>query len=199
MGNCSPKGVAKANDPNFIRIMIDSGSIMELEGPKLAGEVLREFPGYGIFGQGHVFSPLLGHEQLHCGQFFYLLPLANEDIRETPMNEAEQAKKTLTGRVGSVVEVLHPPEKGVWRVKLAIDTKQLEGILSEDGDFEYLIEQIRLAATSASGKTKREKMRSGKSGVVDWKAVLKNQQNRVRLQGLCTSRTSQERTANEAL
>nr|XP_043606411.1 uncharacterized protein LOC122578503 [Erigeron canadensis] len=55
--------------------------------------------------------------------------------------------KNLSDKSG--FEVLPPPRKGVWKVKLVINTKQLEEILSEDGNTEALIEQMRAAAASS--------------------------------------------------
>lgn len=49
---------------------------------------------------------------------------------------------------GSGFEVLPPPRKGVWKVKLVINTKQLEEILSEEVNTEALIEQMRAAVGS---------------------------------------------------
>ncbi|KAJ6426427.1 hypothetical protein OIU84_022102 [Salix udensis] len=77
MGNCSLKGVVE-DCPHNIRILTDYGDIVEFKGPKLAKDVLHEYPGYSIFRQGHASSPLSTHEYLLGGQFYYLLPLQNE-------------------------------------------------------------------------------------------------------------------------
>ncbi|GMP96704.1 hypothetical protein CsSME_00045229 [Camellia sinensis var. sinensis] len=177
MGNCSAKGVAVAEcpNPNSIRIMTDSGSIIEFEGPKFVGEVISGFPGYGIFGQGHISSRLLDHEQLRGGRFYYLLPLGETTLahhREEARGLNKESVRTahpldvITNmKNGLAVEVLPPPQKGVWRVKLVIDTKQLEEILSEEVNTEALIEQMRLAATSSSVTPKRTKIGCGQGGV----------------------------------
>uniref|UniRef100_A0A7N2QYW3 Uncharacterized protein n=1 Tax=Quercus lobata TaxID=97700 RepID=A0A7N2QYW3_QUELO len=47
-------------------------------------------------------------------------------------------------------EVLPAVGDGVWRVKLVIDTKQLEEILSEQVNTEALIEKMRMVASCAS-------------------------------------------------
>ncbi|XAR70158.1 hypothetical protein NMG60_11026928 [Bertholletia excelsa] len=194
MGNCSPKGISVAKGPISIRIMTDAGNIVEYECPKLAREVLRDFPGYGIFGQGRVSSPLLDHEELHGGRFYYLLPLEEatpaqqtEKARSPDKEPHEQAPniktepermstsaaaKIVNGlKSGSGVEVLLPPQKGVWRVKLVIDTKQLEEILSGQANTEALIEQMRLVASSASVTPRRTRISWGQWGV-NWKPVL---------------------------
>ncbi|KAJ4831679.1 hypothetical protein Tsubulata_051590 [Turnera subulata] len=75
MGNCSFKGVT-TEFQNTIRLLTDYGGIIELKGPKLAKDVLHEFPGYGIFREGHASSsPLSNQEYLIGGAFYYLLPL----------------------------------------------------------------------------------------------------------------------------
>lgn len=162
MGNCSQKGITVTEKhPNLIRIMMDSGRILELEGPKFAREVIDDFPGYGIFGQGHMAHPLLDLEQLIDGQFYYLLPLGKprelssvgtvneaEPVRMSSSKAMELVTKNLTN--GSGVEVLAPPRKGVWKVKLVIGTKQLEEILSEQLNTEALIEQMRMAVKAST-------------------------------------------------
>ncbi|XP_028783335.1 vacuolar-sorting receptor 3 [Neltuma alba] len=51
---------------------------------------------------------------------------------------------------GSALEVLLSARNGVWKVKLVIDTKQLEEILSEQVNTEALIEKMRMAASATS-------------------------------------------------
>ncbi|KAF4389441.1 hypothetical protein G4B88_006500, partial [Cannabis sativa] len=122
MGNCSPKSCTSStnvscdkNSPkknsSSIRVLKDSGSILEFKSPKLAYEVLNSHPGYGIFKQGHGSSPF--------------------------------------GNSG-MMQVLPSGGNGVWKVKLMIDTKQLEEILSEQGNTEALIERMRMVASSSS-------------------------------------------------
>ncbi|KAL6986434.1 hypothetical protein U1Q18_019795 [Sarracenia purpurea var. burkii] len=171
MGNCSLKGSSAVEAPNSIRIITDFGGIIQLQAPKFVGEVLGDFPGHGIFRRGHgVSAPLLHHEKLLGGRFYYLLPL--EDGAGSRSKEV--AKEPEPGRMSSsataaaaaldvinnlsAVKVLPPPEKGVWKVKLVIDTKQLGEILSEEGNTEALIEQMRLAASSAGVTPKRTKI-----------------------------------------
>jgi len=47
---------------------------------------------------------------------------------------------------GSALEVLPKAKNGVWRVKLLIDPRQLEEILSKQVNTEALIEKMRMAA-----------------------------------------------------
>ena len=56
---------------------------------------------------------------------------------------------------GSTLEVLPMVGDRVWRVKLVIDTKQLEEILSEQVNIEALIEKMRMVASSGSLTPKR--------------------------------------------
>ena len=51
---------------------------------------------------------------------------------------------------GSALEVFPSVRDGVWRVKLVIDTRQLERILSEQVNTEALIEKMRIAAAATS-------------------------------------------------
>ncbi|KAH7513718.1 uncharacterized protein LOC107429808 [Ziziphus jujuba] len=172
MGNCSLKGVSD-DCSNSIRVLTDSGSIIEFNGPKLAGEVLNDYPGYGIFLQCKASSPLPSHERLVSGKSYYLLPLGNKNMlcsdgvsqsleaewmKNVNAAEPETAKKSSSAASefveslsnGPALEVLPSGGDGVWKVKLMIDTKQLEEIFSEQGNTEALIERMRMVASSAS-------------------------------------------------
>jgi hypothetical protein len=74
---------------------------------------------------------------------------------------------------GSALEVLPSAKNGVWKVKLMIDTRQLEEILSEEVNIEALIEKMRMAATtySISSPTRSRTMSTWKMG---WKPTLFN-------------------------
>lgn len=210
MGNCSLKGVVTAKSTqNSIRIMMDSGNILKLEGPKLVQEVVNDFPGYGIFRQGRITKPLSDQEQLLRGHTYYLLPLGEEkkargtdevyDLDAKCLNEVEPVRISSAAldlvtnlANGSGLEVLPPPQKGVWRVKLVINTKQLEEILSEEVNTEALIEQMRMAAASGNVTPRRTKSYWG----VSLKPILCNvfkvpvdhhQQNEVEPLDLCIS------------
>uniref|UniRef100_A0A7N2KUW5 Uncharacterized protein n=1 Tax=Quercus lobata TaxID=97700 RepID=A0A7N2KUW5_QUELO len=71
---------------------------------------------------------------------------------------------------GSALEVLPTVGDGVWRVKLVIDTKQLEEILSKQVNTKALIEKMRMVASSASITPKRTESAWGMS----WKPTLLN-------------------------
>ncbi|XP_010267590.1 PREDICTED: uncharacterized protein LOC104604776 [Nelumbo nucifera] len=175
MGNCSLKGVVTGKGNDVIRIMTDSGGIMEMEGPVLVRTVISDYPGYGIFRQGHISSPLLHLDLLVNGHLYYLLPL--RETRAPSSKITKELDSGLTNRVSSLrlssgtvsdlvmnstttepaLEVLPSPGKGVWKVKLVIDTKQLEEILSEQVNTEALIEKMRTVASSANATPKRTK------------------------------------------
>ncbi|KAL8141571.1 hypothetical protein V2J09_014603 [Rumex salicifolius] len=133
MGNCSQKSSATIKPSTRIRILTETGRIMEFEGPKLAHEVLDDFPGYGIFRRGQAALPLFDDEQLHGGQLYFLLPFglsASTSVTSAP------APPLVAGG-------------GVWRVKLAISAEELKGILSEGANAEALIGRMRVAAVGA--------------------------------------------------
>ena len=77
MGNCSPKGVTLVCQ-NSIRILMDSGVVLDFNGPIKSREILDNQPGYGIFQQGQASSPLQDLECLISGRLYYLLPLSKE-------------------------------------------------------------------------------------------------------------------------
>ncbi|KAI3812818.1 hypothetical protein L1987_17530 [Smallanthus sonchifolius] len=159
MGTCAFKGFDACLDP--IRVMTPSGHVLEFNGPKLVSEVLNDFPKHGLFKKDQLLSPLDHRELLLGGQFYYLFPLALEEKSEAePVRAEAEPVRISTSTValqlvtknlsdGSGFEVLPPPRKGVWKVKLVINTKQLEEILSEEVNTEALIEQMRVAATSS--------------------------------------------------
>ncbi|KAK4844488.1 hypothetical protein QYF36_020850 [Acer negundo] len=211
MGNCSLKGTADGC-PNSVRVLTDSGTILEFKSPKLAGEVLESYPGYGIFPRGHASSPLADHERLISGRFYYLLPMEKEEKKEEEKEKEKERENVVCESVfrkqvkrveaeekldvkwvekieppkmssadfvdslgdssgsGSALEVLPSQGNGVWRVKLVINTRQLEEILSEQVNTEALIEKMRMAASSASLTPRRSKT----SWVVGWKPVFSN-------------------------
>ncbi|EXC24697.1 hypothetical protein L484_003139 [Morus notabilis] len=192
MGNCSPKGVSGDNSLNSIRILTDSGTILEFKGPKLASEVLNSYPNCGIYLQGHRSSPVANNERLLGGKSYYLLPLRKGEnmfcdksfvanTMEAEYVAAEAASKKMSHKAtefveslanGSALEVLPSGGDGVWRVKLMIGTKQLEEILSEQGNTEALIETMRMAASGSASLTPRH----SKSG---WRSNLSSLFNKV--------------------
>nr|POF09509.1 putative protein phosphatase 2c 55 [Quercus suber] len=77
MGNCSLKGVTGVCH-NSIRVLTDSGAVLDFKGPIKARDILNDHPGYGIFRQGQASSPLQDLECLISGRLYYLLPLSKE-------------------------------------------------------------------------------------------------------------------------
>ncbi|XP_056174092.1 uncharacterized protein LOC130139995 [Syzygium oleosum] len=195
MGNCSLKGDAGKSPPkksgNF-RVLTDAGVIVEFQGPKIVQDVLDHYPGYGLFRQGCASSRLPCDERLAGGKMYYLLPLRKEQGQERDMEVGREleAKEDVSpaglegrslgagldlvekfaGGLGPAMEVLPRDGNGMWKVKLAMDTKQLEEILSQQVNVEALIEQMRMAASSASLPPKRAKG----SWAVGWKPALSN-------------------------
>ncbi|XP_058103344.1 uncharacterized protein LOC131246894 [Magnolia sinica] len=171
MGNCMAGDVGG----DVVRIMTDSGGIIELEGPIQVRTVVIDFPGYGIFRQGNVSTPLSGHDQLLNGRLYYLLPVDMMRIGSNAevMEESDAGSETLTGSsrlssgtasdlltnltVGPALEVLPSPGNGVWKVKLVINTDQLAEILSEQSNTQALIERMRTAASTSGATPKRDK------------------------------------------
>ncbi|XP_050230080.1 uncharacterized protein LOC126679170 [Mercurialis annua] len=88
---------------------------------------------------------------------------------------AEFPDRSDTGEalVGPAMEVLRSKQSdGVWKVKLVISSKQLEEILSEQGNTEALIEKMRMAAASSATIAPRK---SKSSWGVPWKhSILSN-------------------------
>ncbi|KAJ0105584.1 hypothetical protein Patl1_17499 [Pistacia atlantica] len=145
MGNCSFKGIADGF-PNSIRVLTDSGTILELKSPKLAREVLENYPGYGIFPRGHGSSPLAAHERLVSGQFYYLLPLEKQQKQQVQVAEKLDVKW---------VEQMEPP-----KMSSADFVDSLAKVNTE-----ALIEKMRMAASSASLTPRRTR----NSWVVGWR------------------------------
>ncbi|XP_027343192.1 uncharacterized protein LOC113855759 [Abrus precatorius] len=157
MGNCSIKSTT-GECHHSIRVLSDSGAILQFKAPKTVAQVLQHYPGYGIFRQGHASSPLPPQESLSYALFYYLLPLKEVQVNTSGVSE-QQPNESLGGAPcdyvknlanGSALEVLSSAKNGVWRVKLVIDTRQLEEILSEEVNTEALIEKMRMAATASS-------------------------------------------------
>ncbi|XP_019160494.1 PREDICTED: uncharacterized protein LOC109157069 [Ipomoea nil] len=149
MGNCSLKAIDDATkDLGFARIITDSGQLLHLRAPKSVRQLLSEFPGYNVYGQGHMSAPMSEQDHLLDGQFYYLLPVAGETEEAAPENEVRRV---------SGLEVLPPPRKGVWKVKFVIDSQQLGEILAEDENTEAMIEQMRSAAISSQSPKGRRR------------------------------------------
>ncbi|OMO79819.1 hypothetical protein CCACVL1_13417 [Corchorus capsularis] len=193
MGNCSLKGVT-GECSNSIRVLTDAGEIIDIKGPKLAREVVNDFPGYAVCKRGQASLPLPEDESLVNGGFYYLLPLekvqksdgVNEQVKKEEgavkkievdlVNQIEPPKMSSVDFVenlssgSSSLEVLPSQKNGVWKVKLVINSQQLGDILSEQVNTEALIEKMRMAASSATLTPRRSKS----SWVVGWKPALSN-------------------------
>ncbi|XWS61591.1 hypothetical protein CRYUN_Cryun07bG0138800 [Craigia yunnanensis] len=192
MGNCSLKGVTEECS-NSIRFLTDAGEIIDVKGPKLAQEIVNDFPGYAICKRGQASFPLPEDECLVNGGFYYLLPLekvqksgdygvskqvnkeAVKKIEVDWTNQIETPKMSSADFVenlssGSALEVLPSQKNGIWKVKLVINSQQLEDILSEQVNTEALIQKMRMAASSATLTSKRSK----NSWALGWKPALSN-------------------------
>lgn len=69
-------------------------------------------------------------------------------------SKGQRVRVTSISPKTSIVGVMPVSGNGVWKVKLAIDPRDLEQILSEDGNTEALIEQVRIAANSTPKRRK---------------------------------------------
>ncbi|KAE9614062.1 hypothetical protein Lal_00016576 [Lupinus albus] len=154
MGNCSFKSTTTGECYHSIRVLSDSGDILQFKGPITVGQVLQHYPGYGIFLQGHASIPLAMHKSLSYGLLHYLLPLKEavrvDEEKKKVMRDAACDYVEKLSNESAALEVLPSAKNGVWRVKLMIDTRQLEEILSEQVNTEALIEKMRMAATTCS-------------------------------------------------
>ncbi|KAF3786680.1 hypothetical protein EJ110_NYTH24844 [Nymphaea thermarum] len=183
MGNCSLRSLyGREDDP--VRIMTDSGGIMQLKGPISVDSVVKDFPGYGISRQGDVLEPLRPSDQLLNGCSYYLFPHRIEpkdDVSIVPVLEQTVPEDPETGSEPvaesppePTVEVLPPKWEGVWRVKLVVSPEQLAEIFSQQANTEAMIEKMRMAAKagpSGEGQLSRSSSRrsiksliSGSSG-----------------------------------
>ncbi|KAL7111846.1 hypothetical protein ACP275_05G115200 [Erythranthe tilingii] len=74
---------------------------------------------------------------------------------------------TAEGTTGGRKPPPLPPGNGVWKVKLVINPKDLERILSHEMNTEALIQQMRIAAYNSTPKRSGKKGGSWRSCVVD--------------------------------
>ncbi|KAI3449310.1 hypothetical protein Pfo_005975 [Paulownia fortunei] len=170
MGNCVFKGLGVVEE--MVKVVTSNGGIMELYAPITAECITNEFPGYGIFRSPHHISPpLLQHDELFAGQYYYLLPLhshkttaqenRNNNIitssNNTRSNTVEMPYRMSVDNQGmlkrlSVAEVFpRYNSTGVWKVRLVISPDQLSEILSQEARTEALIESVRTVAKCAGG------------------------------------------------
>ncbi|XP_074315636.1 uncharacterized protein LOC141651840 [Silene latifolia] len=128
--------------------MTDTGRVIEIKGPKIVREVLDDFPGYGLYQRGKLSLPLFEDEVLHVGQVYYLLPFGASN---------GNVESTMVPYSGSLI--LRKGERsssgdGFWKVKMAIDSKELEEMLSQNA--EDLIQMMRSAAQSTDKLPERK-------------------------------------------
>ncbi|CAK8579360.1 unnamed protein product [Lathyrus sativus] len=173
MGNCSFKDTT-GECHHSIRILTDTGSILQLKGPKTVAQILEKYRGYGVFRQGHASLPLREQESLSYGFLYYLLPLKEDQKAGSGERVVRVAACDYVENLsnGSALEVLpYSVKNGVWKVKLVIDTRHLEEILSEQVNTGALIEKMRMAATaySTGSPTRSRTMSAWKAG---WKPTL---------------------------
>ena len=62
-----------------IRVMCDSGAILQLKAPKTVAQVLQHYPGYGIFRQGHASAPLPEQQSLSYDLFYFFIFLLSKN------------------------------------------------------------------------------------------------------------------------
>ncbi|CAN1138920.1 hypothetical protein LINPERPRIM_LOCUS24368 [Linum perenne] len=164
MGNCSPRGIAIATpagddveSSNLIRVRMDSGEIVEFKSPKLARDVVSEYPGFSIHREAQtkgLSSPVPHCEYLVGGQFYCLLPIPAK-VEALPENDAVSRVEKEEKSDAAALHVLPSHREGVWKVKLVIDTKRLGEIWSEQENVEELIERMRMAAAVSESLTPR--------------------------------------------
>ncbi|CAN0840926.1 hypothetical protein LINGRAHAP2_LOCUS3008 [Linum grandiflorum] len=174
MGNCSPRGITTAaatadeevvcSSSIPIRVRTDSGEILEFKSPKLARDLINDFPGFTIHREiqtegSSPSTPVPQSEYLVAGQFYCLLPVPAKVETASPQTDAvsssgeEESKKEKDS--SAALHVLPSHREGVWKVKLVIDTKRLGEIWSEQENVEALIEKMRMAAAVSESLTPR--------------------------------------------
>jgi len=116
----------------------------------MARDVLDVFPGYGIYQKDKFSLPLFEDEVLCNGQIYYLLPFGvSKRVSAATRTASSNGSASFRRDQNSALEVLPSRGNGVWRVKMAIDSKDLEEMLSPE-NAEALIEMMRSAAKSSS-------------------------------------------------
>uniref|UniRef100_A0A803LWL7 Uncharacterized protein n=1 Tax=Chenopodium quinoa TaxID=63459 RepID=A0A803LWL7_CHEQI len=156
MGNCSLRSSSSTCNKTHtnVRILTDSGRVIEIDGPKLAQEVLDDFPGYGIYQKGHLTLPLFEDELLINGQVYYLLPFGVSSSKSLSETGLSSEPTSFRKDQNAAFEVLPSKGNGVWRVKMAIDSKELEEMMSGN-NAEALIQMMRSAAKSSENSPER--------------------------------------------
>ncbi|XP_015955300.1 uncharacterized protein LOC107479712 [Arachis duranensis] len=158
MGNCSIKGTT-GECHHTIRILSDSGAILQFKGPKTVGQVLQHYPGYGVFLWGHPSTPLQVHETLAYGIFYYLLPLKEKAPEE------DQIPSNGVSAQGEGQELLQWSEV---ESKKSDDTEQPNKLLCAEGACNYV--------QNLSPGSALEVLPSAKNGVWRVKLVIGTRQ-----------------------
>lgn len=153
MGNCI-KGLGVVEE--MVKVVTPTGGLMELYSPITAESITDEFPGYGLFTSPHrVSPPLLHHEHLYSGQYYYLLPLQytrniNTSTEAVSYRMSVDMNQRMLKRLSETEILPRYNATGVWKVRLVINTDQLSEILSQEARTEALIESVRTVAKCAS-------------------------------------------------
>ncbi|KAG5106721.1 hypothetical protein JHK82_043691 [Glycine max] len=104
MGNCSMKGTT-GECHHSIRVMCDSGAILQLKAPKTVAQVLQHYPSY------------VEHQKSCCDKVQQVVQRSEEMCKSAACHYVENLSN------GSALEVLPTAKNGVWRVKLLIDLR----------------------------------------------------------------------------
>ncbi|MQM02656.1 hypothetical protein Taro_035423 [Colocasia esculenta] len=173
MGNCMFSGLKDPAEDAMVRVVTNSGGVMELHTPVTAECITNGFPGHGIFRSADPHStPLLHNEELLGGKVYYLRPLGARGTHAAGLSsivasyrvsfdhhghwkrqqEAEGFPRCTGGNLGvSANGGALGGSAGVWKVKLVISPAQLADILSHDSRTEALIESMRTVAKCGNG------------------------------------------------
>ncbi|KAL5159745.1 hypothetical protein HKD37_15G044008 [Glycine soja] len=131
MGNCSMKGTT-GECHHSIRVMCDSGAILQLKAPKTVAQVLQHYPSYGscfstfarakessIDMLNKVLTRMIQveHQKSCCDKVQQVVQRSEEMCKSAACHYVENLSN------GSALEVLPTAKNGVWRVKLLIDLR----------------------------------------------------------------------------
>ncbi|CAN1178038.1 hypothetical protein LINPERHAP2_LOCUS33454 [Linum perenne] len=144
MGNCSPKGTATTREEgsNPVLIRTHSGDILEFKPPKLAKHVLTQYPGFHLYTHAQnttTPTPVPDSQYLIAGRLYYLAP-----VKAATAGPAEALPNS------TALQVVSSHREGVWKVKVMIDPKRLEKILSDKENVEVFIQKMRMAVAAES-------------------------------------------------
>uniref|UniRef100_A0A803M2Q4 Uncharacterized protein n=1 Tax=Chenopodium quinoa TaxID=63459 RepID=A0A803M2Q4_CHEQI len=97
---------------------------------------------------GHLTLPFFEDELLVNGQVYYLLPLGVSSSKGLSETVPSSVSTSFRKDQNSAFEVLPSNGNGVWRVKMVIDSKELEEMMSGN-NAEALIQMMRSAVKSS--------------------------------------------------